>query len=206
MNKYIWTVMNSCIACLLVNLHNIKLYNFILYKDNNPIFPAMPLNRTLHCHTTIGPLDPPIQTCAPPTRAITQSVISGPGMLWKSPTNTSEGIGIAEELVWNILSTCMTGFFYTALFIGKFCCYMWTLKFVSFISKSPPLPKKMCLFLNQNAKISSHKSNKTAYTINHFQLKKIVVIWYTNIFVRCIYESVSFTDYTHISMVHVDTI
>lgn len=122
MNKYIWTVLNSCIACLLVNLHYIKLYNFILYKDNNPIFPAMPLNRTLHCHTTIGPLDPPIQTCGPPTRAITQSVISGPGMLWKSPTNTSEGIGIAEELVLNILSTCMTGFFYTALFIGKFCC------------------------------------------------------------------------------------
>lgn len=53
------------------------------YKDNNPIFPAMPLNHTQHCHTTIGPLDPPIQTCAPPTRAITQSVISGPGMLWK---------------------------------------------------------------------------------------------------------------------------
>lgn len=120
MNKYILTVLNSCIACLLVNLHYIKLYNFILYKDNNPIFPAMPLNRTPHCHIMIGPLDPPIQTCAPPTRAITQSVISGPGMLWKSPTNTSEGI--AEELVLNILSTCMTGFFYTALFIGKFCC------------------------------------------------------------------------------------
>lgn len=83
--------------------------------------------------------------------------------------------------------------------------FMWTLKFVSFISKSPP-PKKKCLFFNQNAKISSHKSNKTAYTINHFQFKKIVVIWYTNIFVRCIYESVSFTDYTHMSMVHVDTI
>lgn len=148
MNKYIWTVLNSCIACLLVNLHYIKLYNFILYKDNNPIFPAMPLNRTLHCHTTIGPLDPQIQTCAPPTRAITQSVISGPGMLWKSPTNTSEGIGIAEELVLNILSTCMTGFFYTALFIRKFCCYMWTLKFVSFISKSPPpSPKKCAYFL-----------------------------------------------------------
>lgn len=62
----------------------------------------MPLNRTPRCHTTIGPLDRPIQTCAPPTRAITQSVIFGPSMLWKSPTNTSEGIGIVEEHVLNI--------------------------------------------------------------------------------------------------------
>lgn len=62
----------------------------------------MPLNRTPRCHTTIGPLDRPIQTCAPPTRAITRSVIFGPSMLWKSPTNTSEGIGIVEEHVLNI--------------------------------------------------------------------------------------------------------
>lgn len=62
----------------------------------------MPLNRTPRCHTTIGPLDRPIQTCAPPTRAITRSVIFGPSMLWKSPTNTSEGIGILEEHVLNI--------------------------------------------------------------------------------------------------------
>lgn len=62
----------------------------------------MPLNRTPRCHTTIGPLDQPIQTCAPPTRAITRSVIFGPSMLWKSPTNTSEGIGIVEEHVLNI--------------------------------------------------------------------------------------------------------
>lgn len=62
----------------------------------------MPLNRTPRCHTTIGPLDRPIQTCALPTRAITQSVIFGPSMLWKSPTNTSEGIGILEEHVLNI--------------------------------------------------------------------------------------------------------
>lgn len=62
----------------------------------------MPLNRTPRCHTTIGPLDRPIQTCAPPTRAITRSVIFGPSMLWKLPTNTSEGIGIVEEHVLNI--------------------------------------------------------------------------------------------------------
>lgn len=62
----------------------------------------MPLNRTPRCHTTIGPLDRPIQTCVPPTRAITRSVIFGPSMLWKSPTNTSEGIGIVEEHVLNI--------------------------------------------------------------------------------------------------------
>lgn len=62
----------------------------------------MPLNRTPRCHTTIGPLDRPIQTCAPPTRAITRSVIFGPSMLWKSPTNTSEGIGIVEGHVLNI--------------------------------------------------------------------------------------------------------
>lgn len=149
MNKYIWTVLNSCIACLLINLHNIKLYNFILYKDNNPIFPAMPLNHTLHCHTTIGPLDPPIQTCAPPTRAITQSVISGPGMLWKSPTNTSEGIGIAEEL--------------------EYIKYMYDWVIL--------------------------------YSSVYWEVLLFMWIWYTNIFVRCIYDSVNFTDYTHMSTV-----
>lgn len=43
---------------------------------------------------------------------------------------------------------------------------------------------------------------KKAYKINHFHYK-IVVIQYTNIFVRCtcIYDSASFTEHTHMSMV-----
>lgn len=125
----------------------------------------MPLNRTPRCHTTIGPLDRPIQTCAPPTRAITRSVIFGPSMLWKLPTNTSEGIGIVEEHVLNINIKYMYDWIFlqgavyweSLLFHVHPKFYMISLVILHSKLNSPPQKCTYIVFFNQNTKLCSHK-------------------------------------------------